>query len=138
MKRCFKCGLALALDEFYRHPDMADGLLGKCKRCTRADVSSNYRKRKPQYASYEMRRSASPSRKAAKAEYQKRHRAKHPEKNRARQRVAYALRAGLLQRQPCERCGSVKSQAHHPDHSRPLDVQWLCVVHHREAERQER
>lgn len=36
-KKCFKCHLVLARSEFYAHPEMADGLLGKCKACTRKD-----------------------------------------------------------------------------------------------------
>jgi len=31
---------------------------------------------------------------------------------------------------PCEICGCEKSEAHHDDYSRPLDVRWLCRVHH--------
>lgn len=135
MKRCFKCGRVLALDEFYRHPMMADGHLGKCKDCTKADVSSNYRIRRDRYVLYERRRNQQPERKAARAEYLREHRARHPEHNRARQALSRAVRTGVLTRRPCEKCGSSKSQAHHPDYSRPLDVRWLCVVHHREAHR---
>lgn len=35
-KTCFKCGASKARSEFYKHPKMADGLLGKCKSCTRS------------------------------------------------------------------------------------------------------
>lgn len=39
---CFKCGRPLPLTAFYTHPEMANGRLGKCKTCTKADT----RKRK--------------------------------------------------------------------------------------------
>ena len=61
MKRCFKCGQEKPLEEFYRHSAMADGRLGKCKLCTRADVGANYRTKRPQYLAYE----GSPARKAS-------------------------------------------------------------------------
>jgi len=38
MKKCFKCHAELPLSEFYKHPMMADGRLGKCKLCTRKDT----------------------------------------------------------------------------------------------------
>lgn len=42
-----------------------------------------------------------------------------------------ALRAGGLVRQPCVICGEPKSHGHHEDYARPLDVVWLCAIHHR-------
>jgi len=48
----------------------------------------------------------------------------------ARTAVRHALRNGLLQKAPCEVCGSERSEAHHDDYSLPLAVRWLCKRHH--------
>lgn len=43
----------------------------------------------------------------------------------------FALRYGLLVKEPCEICGSTeKIEGHHEDHTRPLEVKWLCHNHH--------
>ena len=38
MQTCFKCKKALPLSDFYVHRMMANGHLGKCKDCTKADT----------------------------------------------------------------------------------------------------
>jgi hypothetical protein len=35
MKKCFICGIEKEISEFYLHPHMKDGHLGKCKDCTK-------------------------------------------------------------------------------------------------------
>lgn len=62
---------------------------------------------------------------AAQRRNDERQREKFPERYAARQAVLVALRAGRLKRQPC-RCGDPKTEAHHRDYSRPLEVEWLC------------
>jgi protein-arginine kinase activator protein McsA len=36
---------------------------------------------------------------------------------------------------PCEVCGVGKTDKHHPDTSKQLDVVWLCRLHHKQAHR---
>jgi hypothetical protein len=55
-----------------------------------------------------------------------------PERRVAGNRVASALNNGSLVRQPCEVCGRKYAVAHHDDYSKPLDVRWLCLSHHRQ------
>ena len=37
MKKCFKCNIEKPIEDFYPHPRMTDGHLGKCKDCTKKD-----------------------------------------------------------------------------------------------------
>lgn len=48
----------------------------------------------------------------------------------ARWAVNRAIKTGMLTKQPCEKCGEVKVQAHHPDYSQPLKINWLCIACH--------
>lgn len=131
-KHCFKCGLEKDRADFYRHPMMGDGLLGKCKTCTKQDVSKNYRTKNEQYREYETSRRKRPAGYSKAAT--RKHRLRYPEKTRARGAVRRAVRNGTLIKHPCSVCGDDNSQAHHADYSKPLEVQWLCLRHHRAIE----
>lgn len=48
-----------------------------------------------------------------------------------RQKTNRAIKLGLIKKLNCEICGR-KAEAHHPDYSKPLKVQWLCKKHHAE------
>ena len=48
-------------------------------------------------------------------------------------RLTAAIAKGRIKRQPCCVCGDPKSEGHHEDYTKPLDVIWLCAKHHSEA-----
>lgn len=59
-------------------------------------------------------------------------RRKNPEKIKAHRAVYVAVRNGTLKKTPCIECNEPKSEAHHEDYYKPLEVIWLCRKHHRE------
>jgi hypothetical protein len=77
------------------------------------------------------------------AEYMRRTRPKHrdlPEDQRkkanARAYTKEYVKRGTLVKKSCEVCGDDKSEIHHPDYDKPLEVIWLCRKHHLEAHKQ--
>lgn len=58
--------------------------------------------------------------------------AKYPDKHKARHIFEAAVRKGVITRKPCEICGDPRSEGHHADYDKPLEVIWLCRTHHRE------
>lgn len=135
-KRCFKCGQSKPLSHFYKHPEMKDGHLNKCKECTKIDVRANFKDNKSYYKQYEKKRGQTPERKANKRIYEDTHKVNNPDKYKARTAVGNAIRDGRSIRKSCRVCGK-KAEAHHVDYSKPLDVDWLCRTHHREEHKKQ-
>jgi hypothetical protein len=142
-KRCFKCQRDLDIEEFYRHSQMADGHLGKCKECTCCDARINRALRVEKYRSYDRSRASLPHRVAARAQYARSssglattkisnrlHAINNPDRAKARWATSNAIRDGRLLRGCCEVCGDERPEAHHDDYSNPLSVRWLCHSHH--------
>jgi hypothetical protein len=152
IKKCFRCGASKPLSEFYRHPKMADGRLGKCKDCTRADVNNNRQEKNDYYAAFDRARANLPHRVAARKAYAKTDRgrmvtkaakkrwiAMHPAIRAAHVITGNAIRDKRLIKGPCEVCGTtIRVQAHHDDYTKPMDVRWLCVKHHNEHHKAQR
>jgi hypothetical protein len=124
---------------------MADGHLNKCKDCTKSDVNQHRQANVEQVRAYDRLRGTYPHRLEARAEYaktsagresQRRARKRYvelfPGRAKAQWAVSNAIRDGRLIRQPCLICGD-KAEAHHPDYDAPLDVVWLCTLHHKQA-----
>ena|ERR1035441_6200612 len=132
MKLCFKCHREKPLDEFYRHPRMGDGHLGKCKDCAKADVIANRLAHVDYYREYDTDRYANNSVHRARHDAaSKNYNDNNPEKRKAHQAVTNAVRDRRLLKNPCRDCPRTDVHGHHTDYSRPLDVIWLCPVHHR-------
>ena len=131
-KDCFKCGRRLGINEFYRHPQMPDGHLNKCKECTKKDVRANRDAKREYYSEYERLRNQSEKRREKRKEGLRLHNLRNPLKAKARRKLTNAVKDGKVKRLPCIFCGEPKSQAHHEDYSRPLDVIWACFKCHRE------
>jgi hypothetical protein len=51
--------------------------------------------------------------------------------------VQQAIKHGKLIKKPCEVCGNVKSEAHHPNYCKSYVVVWLCRRHHAMLNRKE-
>ena len=128
-KACFKCGVPKDLSEFYGHPNMADGHLGKCKACTRADVIKNRSDKVDYYRAYEHTRGYHNKN----PEYQREYRARNQEKYVAHTLLNNAVKAGkIVKPTRCTKCNSeVSLHGHHDDYAKPLDVEWLCPFCHK-------
>jgi len=133
MKRCFKCGEMKHLDMFYKHNRMEDGHLNKCKECAKNDVrldrinSQNAREYdKSRWRNNKERREKVYAR-------TKEWGNKNPHKKNASIIVNNAVRDGRIIKTPCIVCGATHMiHGHHEDYSKPLDVIWLCAIHHQQ------
>jgi hypothetical protein len=59
---------------------------------------------------------------------------RYPEHVQARMIAQRAARKGIIKKQPCEVCSDPEVQMHHEDHSKPLEVIFLCIKHHKLAD----
>lgn len=152
MKTCFKCHSPKPYGDFYKHPQMGDGYLGKCKECTKADTIANRAAKVDYYRHYDRVRNSEEHRVRGRKEYSKteayrvstakgsrRWAKKNPRKKAAQ--VLFNNRKKVdpsLGTKPCVRCGNPKAQAHHENYDYPLDVVWLCAKHHAERHKEMR
>lgn len=144
MKRCSRCGELKSRDQFYKDARRSDGLRSRCISC-HADKAREYRATP---RAKEMVRLLRERKRDDFREYNRRYRRKHegistkssrqwrskfPERARAHGILWKEIMKGTVVRQPCEVCGQGKAHAHHDDYSKPLEVRWLCAMHHAEA-----
>jgi hypothetical protein len=147
-KQCFKCGEVRSLSAFYKHPQMPDGHVNKCKKCNKRDVRENRAAKIEQYRAYDSARSNKPCRVKARHDYLQteagiksanKAKAKWSDSNKKKVWVANcvsnAIRDGNLSKPAnCSSCGKgeCRIEGHHKDYDRPLTVTWLCSMCHRQ------
>ena len=145
MKVCFKCNIEKPLTDFYKHRQMGDGYLNKCKECTKNDVSKHRAENIEKVRAYDRNRPNKEERIRKQSDYHKygkgkeihllankSYRENNPMRYKANTAVGNALRDGrLIRPSNCEVSGiDCKPQGHHDDYSKPLNVRWLCVTCH--------
>ncbi len=137
MTQCIRCHADKLPGEFYARDRT-------CRECRSALVRAYRKANLDRYREFERKRALKPNRVEARRQYQKNLSLEQQKKHQTRvllwqqrnkdKRAAHivvgnALRDGKLHRQSCEICGA-RAQAHHEDYSKPLEVKWLCRIHH--------
>lgn len=137
--QCPRCGDHLPSSSFYPCKRSPNGLKAQCRSC---HLEGAVRTRDPDNT----RRLGREHMRRARVADPDRFREREREASRrrptdqhvlARRALNAAVRRGELVRPDrCSRCGEPgKIQGHHPDHSQPLEVIWLCPVCHGAEER---
>lgn len=145
-KICFKCEIDKPLSEFYKHKEMQDGHLNKCKNCTKLDTKANTLKNYDYYAEYDRQRAMIPHRVEARQKYSqteqgkaafRKAREKWGENNVIKRAasiiVGNAVRDGkIVKEYKCQNCAiqNARIHGHHDDYAYPMIVRWLCAKCH--------
>lgn len=128
-KTCFKCQKLKDLNEFYRHSQMGDGRLNKCKECTKKDVAEHRAANIERIREYDRNRGNRQG-----YAYTKEWRERFPKKYRAHRMVGYKVSSGqIVKPDVCESCAKPGYiEGHHDDYDKPLEVRWLCAPCHKQ------
>lgn len=145
-KPCFKCLAVKPLNDFYKHSEMADGHLNKCKECCKKEAISNRLEKIDYYLEYDKGRANLPNRVLQREIYSqtergkavsRKARAKWEDSNLIKKAaitlVNNRIRSGaIVKPKNCSECNSdgVRIHGHHDDYSKPLEVRWLCPKCH--------
>lgn len=102
--KCSICKKHKELSQFYKAVGRYNGRDSKCIDCKK-EWEKQYRiTRKTYWANYKK---------------------KNAFKQKAREKLRYAVKMGRVKKQKCK-CGNSRVEAHHEDYSEPLEVIWFC------------
>lgn len=124
MKTCTKCKTKKEASDFGKARRARDELDCRCKECALAYRQSH----KPERRVYDQVYYGTLTGRAVKLRSSKKQRLKYPEKKKAAGILNRAVATGKLKRSVfCESCGlPAKTDGHHSDYNKPLEVEWLC------------
>lgn len=149
MKRCSKCGDEKLFEEFCVDRSKKDGREGQCRLCRKQYRLEHVERDKARQKLYHqingwkkrpyvsVKKPLTPQEIERRAEVAReaRRRQRKTKAYKSRRAVRKAIKWGRLKRMPCEVCGEQNTHAHHDDHSKPLEVRFLCRIHHEELHR---
>jgi hypothetical protein len=132
-RTCKACQCDLPLDAF--HSVVTNGVeyhRRVCRKCVNTKLRQKYDQNEDGIADQRRAAAALQHVKNPQAHYKRNieYWRRHPKKAACAQAVKAAVKSGKLTKLPCSVCGSKKSQAHHDDYDKPLDVIWFCHRHH--------
>ncbi len=127
-KICTKCGIEKDMDEFHHDKTRKDSRQSYCIECRKS--ARDWEQKNRERYNARMRKYIAEHMDTV-VERTQRYRRNNPEKWKAHWTVRNAIRDKRLERQPCVVCGNKETDGHHEDYSKPLDVMWLCRLHHR-------
>ena len=130
-KKCYLCGEIKDTTLFAKDSSKKSGYSSRCLICNRVRNKKYRDEHKDYFKKYIRDYYAKNPEKFAtsKGRYNGKYK-KDLVKNRARNKLEYAVNHGKILKQPCSVCGNVNSEAHHEDYLQPLKVVWLCKKHH--------
>lgn len=103
-----------------------------CKECSKKATTEHRIKNIEYYRAYDIARAKKRERIESSMLVTKRRRKEEDGYSKAHSIVARAIKTGLIIRKPCQMCGETKNiHAHHDDYKQPLNVMWLCPMHHK-------
>ncbi len=132
LKVCSCCGVEKPRSEFQVRKASKDGLTASCKLCLKE--RDRIRDQDPERKAMKERYVKGIGREAA-TRAKRKYIEKNPKKRSVHIKTGNAIRDGKLFKQSCEVCGSQDVQAHHCDYDKPLEIMWLCPIHHEEWHR---
>lgn len=136
-KLCKVCKKKLPLENFSKIKNSYKRIYFRntCKKCYRCTIQKKYIKnnleKHREMMARAMRNIPMWKKVAYREKWREKNRQRFNEMHRCHVRIMRALKAGKLKKKSCEVCGVKNVHAHHEDYSKPLEVRWLCPLHHK-------